>query len=119
MGHPSEGLGSWSHEAAKLFAALTETAGEQAGEQSGEPAGEPGDRAEADADGADGANGADCGFCPLCRAKRALDRPEVREPLAAAASSLLQALSAVLSTPVPDAEDRRDSPTTTDQNEDL
>jgi hypothetical protein len=56
--------------------------------------------------------GEDCRYCPVCQAISLVrsTSPEVRQHLASAASSLLQAAAGVLATPVPDQEARREGP---------
>ena len=48
--------------------------------------------------------GEDCRYCPVCQVISAVrgTSPEVRQHLAAAASSLMQAAAGLLATPVPD-----------------
>ena len=51
------------------------------------------------------ANGEECRYCPICRVVQVFRSasPEVREHLAAAATSLAQAAAAALATTVPEA----------------
>ena len=84
----SEPVGSLGEEAARLLAALQDRTGH-------------GEHAAADGD---------CRYCPLCRAIGVVRAtpPEVREHLTAAATSLAQAVSALLATAVPDDSGRPD-----------
>jgi hypothetical protein len=99
-------VGSVAEEAAKLLQAL-QGWGEQTGAEYG----------EATASAAAGAarrlrdvnehlatGGADCTYCPLCQVISAArgTSPEVKQHLASAATSLMQAAAGLLSTPVPD-----------------
>ncbi|WP_127480370.1 hypothetical protein [Nocardioides pantholopis] len=117
-GHAEEPVGSVAEEAAKLFGALADAAGQQqAGLGSGlsglfaQAAGRVGQAQEHLArPGPDGAGpegtgpGEDCAWCPVCRAAHVVRRtsPEVRAHLATAASSLLQAAAGLLATTVAD-----------------
>jgi hypothetical protein len=91
-------VGSLAEEAAKLFAALQGAAGESGGSAHGDH----------QADGADGAAGflgehlatgsRECTVCPVCQAIAFARQvsPEVRQHLSQAASSVAQAVTALL-----------------------
>ncbi len=115
-GKPDEPVGSVGEEAAKLLGAVQEWARESGSEY-----------ADATAAAAGGAasslnrvnehlatGGEDCRYCPLCQVISAVrdTSPEVKQHLASAVSSLLQAATGVLATPVPDqtGKDRKGSP---------
>jgi hypothetical protein len=102
----AEAVGSVGEEATKLLQALQDWAKDNGG-----------DRAEATASAAAGAassvhrigehiatGGEDCRYCPLCQVISAVRAtpPDVREHLAAAATSLMHAAASVLATPVPE-----------------
>jgi hypothetical protein len=113
-GAEREPVGSVAEEAAKLLHAVQDWA-----EQSG------GDYADATASVAAGAarrlhdvdehlatGGQDCTYCPVCQVIGAVrgTSPEVKQHLAAAATSLMQAVAAVMTTPVPDQPTGRPGP---------
>ena len=85
----SEPVGSLGEEAVRLLAALQDRAG----------GGHEHD-----------ASSGDCRFCPVCRMVGAVRStpPEVREHLSSAGASLVQAVSALLATAVPDDAGRAD-----------
>jgi hypothetical protein len=117
-----EPVGSVGEEAAKLLHALQDWAKDTGSE--------PSDAAAAAATAAAGAaagaattwerlnehlatGGTDCRYCPVCQVISAVRQtsPEVREHLAHAASSLMQAAAGVLATQVPDrSADRQEAP---------
>jgi hypothetical protein len=91
-------VGSVGEEAAKLFGALSEWARDH-GPALGEGLQDLADHAAAAAhdvgDHVD-TGAAECSWCPLCRTVHLVRTPEVREHLAVAGASLLQAASAIL-----------------------
>jgi len=108
---PGEPVGSLGDEAAKLLLALQGWAKGASGEHA--------DATEAAAAGATSAfhrvnehlatGGETCRYCPVCQVINAFRQtsPEVREHLASAAASLLQAAAGVMATQVPQPRDRR------------
>ena len=113
-GKDDEPVGDVGEEAAKLLHALQDWAKESGSEY-----------ATATASAAAGAastvqrinehiatGGEDCRYCPLCQLISAVrgTSPEVRQHLSTAATSLMQAASGLLATPVPDqGKSRRDT----------
>ncbi|MCW2793585.1 MAG: hypothetical protein JWO76_2683 [Nocardioides sp.] len=83
MSEEPDDVGSVSDEAVKLLGALSDWARE--------------------ANGHVATGSAECTYCPICRTVHALRQtsPEVREHLAVAATSLLQAAAGLLATAVP------------------
>jgi hypothetical protein len=106
----NEDLGSVGEEAAKLFSALQDWA-QQAGS---DPAGTTEPEVSPLAAGLRGitdhlaTGGPECVWCPVCQVIHRVRRasPEVREHLATAASSLLQAVAALLEPHAASAGDR-------------
>lgn len=99
---PREPVGSVGEEAAKLFGALSDWAREQGPEYAGSAAG----AASAFGDAVKGINdhvatgSQDCRYCPVCQVIHVVRQtsPEVRDHLAVAASSLMQAAAGLLAT---------------------
>lgn len=108
----SEGVGSLAEEAEKLFGALSGWAGQAGDGVAGGVAAAAGQAAEAARGVADHvATGApECQWCPVCRVVHAFrdTDPEVREHLATAAASFLQALAGVMATRPPADHGSRD-----------
>lgn len=110
-GSSGDDVGSLAEEAAKFFGALSDVAKETGSETAhglGAMAGHAADAARGLSDGvATGA--AECQWCPVCRVVHAVREtsPEVKEHLAVAAASLMQALAGVLATHVPQAKPDR------------
>jgi hypothetical protein len=104
-GAPGEPVGSLGEEAAKLFGALGEWARDQG---AAGVAGMAGQAAAAvrDVDQHLATGAEECTYCPICRTVHLVRQtsPEVREHLATAASSFLQAAAAMLATPPRGAE---------------
>lgn len=107
-GDPQEAVGSVGEEAAKLFGALSDWARDQGAEQVGDRAGAAAAGArDALVDGLHGlgehvaTGGQDCRYCPVCQVIHAVRQtsPEVREHLARAATSLVQAAAGLLAPP--------------------
>lgn len=105
-------VGSVAEEAAKLFAAFADVARDRGAGF--------GDAAAAAASGLSGAlndvsehvaRGEDCRYCPVCQVIRLVrdTDPEVKNHLATAASSLVQAAAGLLATHVPQQQDPRAS----------
>ncbi len=98
-------MGSAAEEAAKLLGAVAEWTRDHGGDLAAVVGGLAG-QASAAAHDVDThvANGEECRYCPVCRAVQLFRSasPEVREHLAAAATSLVQAAAAALATTVPD-----------------
>ena len=119
-GPAGDPVGSLGEEAAKLLAALQGWAKDTGGDY----ADATGSAAAAAASAFGRINehvatgGQDCRYCPVCRAIAALRQtsPEVREHLATAAASLVQAAASAMATPAPGRDDgagaprRRDAP---------
>ena len=107
--HSSEGVGSLAEEAAKLLGALSGLAREHGGDLGDGLSGLTSKAAAAvrEVDDHLATGGADCVYCPVCRAIHLVREtsPEVRQHLAVAASSLLQAAAGLLATAA--FEDRR------------
>jgi hypothetical protein len=107
---PSEGVGTVAEEAAKLLGALSDWAKDHGSDLGQGVAGLAGHAARSAQDLNEhlATGAAECTYCPICRTVHVLREtsPEVRTQLATAATSLLQAASALLATAVPDA--RRD-----------
>ncbi len=105
-GPDGEQVGSVSEEAVKLLHALQDWAKESGSEYAGATA----TAAEGAASAAHRLNehiatgGAECTYCPVCRVIAAVrdTSPEVKEHLATAATSLMQAAAGLLATRVPD-----------------
>ncbi len=104
-GDPPGGVGSVAEETAKLLSALQDWA-KDAGQENASAATQA---ATGLADSVKSINdhlghGPDCKFCPVCQVINVVREtsPEVREHLAVAASSLLQAVQGMLATQVPD-----------------
>ena len=95
-------VGSVGEEAVKLLAALQDWAGKSGGEYAGAATGAAASAASAlGAVNEHIATGAEeCRYCPVCRliASARGTSPEVRQHLAAAASSLMQAVAGVMAT---------------------
>jgi hypothetical protein len=102
----AESVGSVGDEAAKLFAALADAAREQGTGVGGGLAGLASYAAGAlrEVDRHVAAGDAECTWCPICRTVHAIRQtsPEVREHLASAASSLVQAAAGLLATAIPE-----------------
>ncbi|WP_345268465.1 hypothetical protein [Nocardioides nanhaiensis] len=105
-GEEPDDVGSVGEEAAKLFGALSDWARDQG---DGATAGLGGLAAHAAAAAREvdehlATGSAECTYCPICRTVHAVRQvsPEVREHLVSAASSFLQAASAMLATQLPD-----------------
>jgi len=119
-GKPDEPVGSVGEEAAKLLGAVQEWARESGSEYADATAAAAGGAAGGAASSLNRVNehlatgGEDCRYCPLCQVISAVrdTSPEVKQHLASAASSLLQAAAGALATPVPDdtGENRKGSP---------
>lgn len=108
-GEPGDDVGSVGEEAAKLFGALSDWArdqGDGAASGLGGLAGLAGHAAAAarEVDQHLATGSPECTYCPVCRTVHAVRQvsPEVREHLVSAASSFLQAASAMLATQLPD-----------------
>lgn len=102
-GDQSPPVGSLGEEAVKLLGALKSWA-DEAGASQGAGGGVGGDRAANlwdDLNEHFATGGEDCKYCPLCQLIGLVrtTSPEVRHHLGSAASSLLQAASALLTTP--------------------
>lgn len=106
-----EPVGTVADEAAKLLGALSDWARDQGADLGHAVAGLAGQAAQTarDVDGHLATGAAECRWCPLCRTVHALRQtsPDVRAQLASAATSLLQAASAMLATAVPDQHGQR------------
>ena len=95
-------VGSVGEEAAKLLGALSDWAREQGaapgGGDGGGLGGLAGQAAAAAREVADHVDtgATECSWCPLCRAVHVMRTPEVRDPLTAAATSLMQAAAGFL-----------------------
>lgn len=111
---PADDVGSVAEETAKLLSALqgwAKDSGQQHASAAEQAAGGLADtvRGMSAAIG----HGPDCKYCPVCQVLNVVREtsPEVREHLAVAASSLLQAFQGVLATQIPeDAKPRRAGP---------
>jgi hypothetical protein len=88
-------IGSVGDEAAKLFGALADWAGDHLGERVGERVG---DRLR-DVDGHIATGDPECLYCPVCRTVHAVRgaSPELKAQLAGAAATFLQAAAGLLS----------------------
>ena len=97
-----EPVGTVAEEAAKLLGALSGWAKDHGSDLGHGMAGLVGEHVAADT--GTGPGTAECRWCPVCRAAHALRQtsPEVRGQLTSAAASLMQAVSAMLATAVPD-----------------
>lgn len=97
---PQEDVGSVGEEAAKLFGALSDWASDHGPELSHGLSGLAGQAAAAARGVGEHVDtgAAECAYCPVCRTVHALRQasPEVRDHLAVAAGSLLQAAAGVL-----------------------
>jgi hypothetical protein len=107
----AEQVGTVAEEAAKLLGALSEWAKDQ-GADLGHGVAGLADQAARTARQVDehlATGAAECRWCPVCRTVHAVRQtsPEVRAQLASAATSLLQAASAMLATTVPDQHGQR------------
>jgi hypothetical protein len=104
-------VGTLGEEAAKLLGALQGWAREAGSEHAGTTGSAQAAVAAAFARVNEhvGAGGEDCRYCPVCRAIAAFRQtsPEVRQHLASAAASLVQAAADAMVTPVPDRGSRR------------
>ncbi len=104
-------VGSLGEEAARLLAALSSFARDQGsdlGDGLGALAGQAAEGVrQANEHLATGAP--ECSYCPVCRLIQALrgTSPEVREHLAIASASLLQAMAGMLATAVPEGDRAR------------
>jgi hypothetical protein len=99
-------VGSLAEEATKLFGALSGWASEHGGDAGQAAAGFASHAADA-AKGIDdhiATGAAECRWCPVCRTIHAVRElsPEVKDHLATAAASLMQAAAGVLATAVPE-----------------
>jgi len=98
-------VGSLSEEAVRLLDALKSWAGEAGVSQhsGGGLSGDPGASLLADINEHIATGGQDCKYCPICQVIGLVrtTSPEVRHHLGIAASSLLQAASALLAAPTP------------------
>lgn len=101
-----DGVGSVGEEAAKLFGALADLAREQGSEVGSGLAGLASYAAGAlrDVDEHLATGAPECTYCPVCRTVHVIREtsPEVREHLASAAASLVQAAAGWLATAVPE-----------------
>ncbi len=106
MSDSDEPVGSVGEEAAKLLGALQEWAKESGSDYANAAAG-----AAAGAASSLGAvnehiatGGKECRYCPICQMISAVREtsPEVKQHLASAATSLMQAVAGVMATHVPD-----------------
>lgn len=109
-----EEVGNVGEEAAKLFGALSEWARDHGPEMShglSDLAGQAAAAATAVGEHVD-TGAAECSYCPICRTVHVIREtsPEVREHLATAASSLLQAAAGVLAATARGADGGRRSP---------
>jgi hypothetical protein len=106
-------VGSVGEEAAKLFGALSGWASDHGPELSHGLAGFAGQAAAAARDVGEHVDtgAAECAYCPVCRTVHALRQasPEVREHLAVAATSLMQAAAGVLAATTRGADTGRSS----------
>jgi hypothetical protein len=107
-------IGSVGEEAAKLLAALQDWA-RQSGQEHAAQASSAAGGVAASLRGVNEhvGHGPDCRYCPVCQAINLVREtsPEVRQHLALAASSLLQAVQGMLASQVPeDHRSRRDEP---------
>ena len=98
-------VGSFAEEAGKLFGALSGWAREHAGE-AGEGLTGLAEQAAASAHELNdhlATGSAECTVCPICRGVHAVRQlsPEVKEHLASAAASLVQAATTLMATQVP------------------
>jgi hypothetical protein len=107
-------VGSVSEEAAKLLSALQDWAKESGHSHAAAASQVAGGLAASVKDFSEGVgHGPDCKYCPICQVINAVREtsPEVKQHLAVAADSLLQAVQGMLSTQVPDGhQPRRDAP---------
>lgn len=101
-----EEIGNAAEEAAKLFGALSDWAKDHGSDLSTGLSGLAGHAAAAARDVNEhiATGAAECQYCPVCRTVHAVRQasPEVRQHLAVAAASLMQAAAGVLATAVPD-----------------
>ena len=99
---PHEPVGSVGEEAAKLFGALSDWAREQGPDYAGSAAGAASAFGDAVKDINDhvATGSQDCRYCPVCQVIHVVRQtsPEVRDHLAVAASSLMQAAAGLLAT---------------------
>jgi len=109
----SRDVGSVSEEAAKLLGALSEWARDQGSDLGQGLGGLAGQAASSVQDINDhiATGSAECTYCPICRGVHVIREtsPEVRAHLVTAASSFLQAASALLATQLPKDETGRAS----------
>lgn len=106
-----ESIGSVAEEAQKLLGVLQDWAGDSGSEYAAAAAA----AASSAASSLNSVNehvavgGSDCRYCPLCRVISAMreTRPEVKQHLASAATSLMHALAGAMATDVPDPSGRR------------
>lgn len=112
--HGGDEVGTVAEETAKLLSALQDWAKESGGHQASAAS----HAAHGLADSVRGlgdhiGHGPDCKFCPVCQVINVVREtsPEVKQHLAVAANSLLQAMQGMLATQVPDsAGPRRSAP---------
>jgi len=111
--HNGEEVGTVAEETAKLLSALQDWAKDSGQHQASAAS----NAAIGLADSVKGlgdhiGHGPDCKFCPVCQVINVVREtsPEVKQHLAVAANSLLQAMQGVLATQVPDASPRRAAP---------
>ena len=114
MSEASDGaeVGSFAEEAGKLFGALSGWAREHAGE-AGEGLTGLAEQAAASAHELNdhlSTGAAECTVCPICRGVHAVRQlsPEVKDHLASAAASLVQAAATLMATQVPEDEGTAD-----------
>jgi hypothetical protein len=115
--HPGDGpeqLGSVAEETAKLLSALQDWAKDSGHEHASAASQAASGLADSVMSISDHiGHGPDCKFCPVCQVINVVREtsPEVKQHLATAASSLLQAMQGMLATHVPDsARPRRAAP---------
>jgi hypothetical protein len=104
-GDPDRDVGSVGEEAAKLLGAVSDWARDHGADVSQGLGGLAGHAAASMQEISDhlATGSADCTYCPICRGVHAIREtsPEVKAHLVSAASSFLQAASALLATHVP------------------
>jgi hypothetical protein len=103
---PGEEVGSVAEETAKLLSALQDWAKESGHHQASAASQVAGGLAESVRSLGEGiGHGPDCKYCPVCQVINVVREtsPEVKQHLAIAANSMLQAMQGMLATQVPDS----------------
>ncbi len=107
---PAEEVGTVAEETAKLLAALQDWA-KDSGSAHASAASQAADGLAESVRGFNEhiGHGPDCKYCPVCQVINVVREtsPEVKQHLAIAASSMLQAVQGMLATPVPDSQRQR------------